>query len=378
MKSLGLKLPTSRSTASRWRSVRSALFALSLVACGSSKESDPVTTQNGNNAGSGNDPTGTGGIGGDGGSTGLPAGNDTDAGQSNPDVTIGTFNVELVAALPAVGDSTGSDAFTSMIGKVSTGPAPQGVIWEASDMQGDCALLVPRIPFCDPACGGGAVCVEDGQCTDYPTALDVGSVTVQGLHVDDGSTEFTMQPIGAARAYQPVGLSFEYPPFADGDPLHLAASGNDTSAFDIDGQGIAPLEVLTADGVPFARDQAVTLEWVPGATATAARVQVVVDISHHGGQTGEIDCDTSDSGSLEISADLVTQLLDLSYAGFPSLKITRVKTGSSSIAQGRVEFRTLSSSVLNIEIEGLTSCMDVGTSTECPDGQTCLQNHTCG
>jgi hypothetical protein len=362
-----------KSIAQHWRSAGSALFALNLVACGSSKASDPVTTPSGNNQ-AGTSSAGAAGTGGD--STGA-AGND-DAGSPNPEVTVGVFSVELVAAVPASGDSSGSDAFTSVIGKVSSGPAPLAVIWEPRDTQGDCTLLVPRIPFCDPACTGGAVCVEDGQCADYPTALDVGDVTVQGLHLDDGSSQFTMQPIGTARTYQPIGLSFEYPSFADGDPLSLTASGNDTAPFDIETQGIAPLEMLTEDGVPFDRDQPVVLEWVPGAAATAARVQVVVDISHHGGQTGEIDCDTSDSGSLEISAGLVTQLLDLSYAGFPSLKVTRGKAGGTRITQGRVEFRSLSSRVLNIEIEGLTSCEEVDSSAECPDGQVCLPNRTCG
>ncbi len=363
-----------KSITSHWRSACSALFALSLVACSASKESNPVTTQHGG-------PTNTAGNGGDSNGT---AGNTDDAvdasapDEQGSDTTIGSFSVELVAEVPASGDSSGNDAFTSVIGKVSTGPTPLAVIWETRDQQGDCTLLVPRIPFCDPPCSGGEVCVEDGQCAAYPAGLDVGSVTVQGLRLADGSTEFSMDPIGTARTYQPVGLSFEYPSFADGDPLNLAASGNDTAAFSVDTQGIAPLEMLSEDGVPFNRDQPVTLHWVPGATATAARVQVVVDISHHGGQTGEIDCDTSDSGSLEIAADLVTQLLDLSYAGFPSLKVTRIKAGSTRIAQGRVEFRTLSSSVLNIEIEGLTSCMEVDSSTECPDGQVCQPNRTCG
>lgn len=351
----------------------SALLVVSLAGCSSSTEPASTTQSNSNGGSDGNGSAANGGS----------ANGDVDASAQSPDITIGVFNVELVAAVPASGDSAGSDAFTSVIGKVSTGPTPVAVIWEASDTQGACTLLVPRIPFCDPACTGGAVCVENGQCADYPTGLDVGEVTVQGLHLDDGSTEFTMQPIGTARTYQPVGLSFAYPSFADGEALNLTASGNDTAAFSIDTQGIAPLEMLTEDGVLFARDQPVVLEWVPGAAATAARVQVVVDISHHGGQTGEIDCDTADTGSLEIAADLVTQLLDLSYAGFPSLKVTRVKTGTSTplsagSTQGRVEFRTLSSSVLSIEIEGLTSCMDVDSDTECPDGQVCQPNRTCG
>jgi hypothetical protein len=136
--------------------------------------------------------------------------------------------------------------------------------------------------------------------------------------------------------------------------------------------------MITADGVPFDRDQKVTLEWVPGAATIDSHIVVAVDISHHGGQTGEIDCDTSDSGSLEIAARLVTQLLDLNYAGFPHLTIARTTTAGTHIAQGRVELRISSAHTLSIEIAGLTSCMQVGDATECPMGQVCLANHTCG
>jgi hypothetical protein len=124
------------------------------------------------------------------------------------------------------------------------------------------------------------------------------------------------------------------------------------------------------------REQPVLLEWAPG--TAGARILVEVDISHHGGQTGQIDCVADDGGSLEIASGLVTQLLDLGYAGFPSLKITRTRIGSTQTERGTVELRTASSHVLSIEIEGLTSCTEVDSDAECPEGQLCLPNRSCG
>jgi hypothetical protein len=291
---------------------------------------------------------------------------------------VGAFTIDLTPAVAASANTSASEAYTAISGKVSTGPTPQAVVWEQRDQQGDCVLRVPRIPFCDPACTGGAVCVEDNTCADYPPGLNAGQVTLTGVATQAGDHSITLNPIGTSKTYQPIGVMLQYPPFAEGDAVSLQATGSDTAPFSIDGVGIAPLEVITADGVPFDRDQKVTLQWVAGAATIDSRIVVAVDISHHGGQTGEIDCDTSDSGSLDIAAALVTQLLDLNYAGFPRLTIARVATTGTTIAQGRVELRISSAHTLAIEIAGLTSCAQVGDATECPMGQVCLANNRCG
>lgn len=357
----------------------SLLAIVCALAC-SSSDDDPVASGAGSsNAGSSNAGSSSGGNGG--GSSGSTSNADSGAtagSSGDPNLTIGAFTIEMVAAVAASADTPETPAFTSLIGKVNSGATPQPVVWEETDRAGDCVLSVPRVPFCDPACSGGAVCVEDDTCSAYPTGLDAGTVSIGGVSTEDGADEISMTPLRPSNVYQPVGVTLSYPPFSDGAALSLSASGGDTAAFDIEGQGIAALEMITPEGVPFARDQAVVLEWVPGNAGTAARILVEVDISHHGGQTGQIDCDTSDSGSLEIDASLVTQLLDLNYAGFPELRVTRVATGSTVIDQGRVELRAVSSAVLPIEIEGLTSCMNVNSAEECPDGQVCLENRSCG
>jgi hypothetical protein len=93
---------------------------------------------------------------------------------------------------------------------------------EQALVDGDCALLTPRIPFCSAGCSS-AVCVEDGQCQAYPTAQSVGTVHASGLHTPSGATEFSMDPI--ANNYQPTE-TLPYPAFAEGDDLVFAASGS--------------------------------------------------------------------------------------------------------------------------------------------------------
>ncbi|HVJ15365.1 MAG TPA: hypothetical protein VM686_07990, partial [Polyangiaceae bacterium] len=53
---------------------------------------------------------------------------------------IGTFQVELAP----------SSSMTSILGKVSSGPSPAALAWDEAASSGDCKLLKPRVPFCDP------------------------------------------------------------------------------------------------------------------------------------------------------------------------------------------------------------------------------------
>jgi hypothetical protein len=87
-----------------------------------------------------------------------------------------------------------------------------------------------------------------------------------------------------------------------------------------------------------------------------------------------IECDTEDTGSLEISAALVTKLLDLGVAGFPTVIVTREAVGSVTIAPGRVDLIVSSVVEHAVQVSGLTSC---SADTDCPSGQTCQSDLTC-
>ncbi|MGK3995493.1 hypothetical protein [Sorangium sp. So ce1024] len=89
---------------------------------------------------------------------------------------------------------------------------------------------------------------------------------------------------------------------------------------------------------------------------------------------GELECTAEDTGSLELPASLVTQLLDLGVAGVPSILVARKAVGSTTIAQGRVDLVISSQVERPVEIAGLPSCHD---DSEFPEGQACQSDLTC-
>jgi hypothetical protein len=113
--------------------------------------------------------------------------------------------------------------------------------------------------------------------------------------------------------------------------------------------------------------QPTALTWVPPGQAGISRVQIVLEISHHGGYKGEIDCDVPDTGSFEIPATLVTALVNLGRAGYPTVGVTRHSTVAASAMPG-VKLRVLSYVERPVDT-GVISC-GIGESM-CPDGTTC-------
>ncbi len=87
-----------------------------------------------------------------------------------------------------------------------------------------------------------------------------------------------------------------------------------------------------------------------------------------------IECETADSGSLELDGALITELLDLGVAGFPTIIVTRESTGSVVTALGRIDLVLAAKIERAVTIAGLVSCTE---DADCPDGQTCQPNLTC-
>lgn len=292
----------------------------------------------------------------------------SDPSVGDPAVLAGTFLISLVAP-----DNTlGTAGYTSLVGKVADGPTPSTLIFTETSSSGACKLKKPRVPFCETACTGGAICVDDNKCQAYPVAKSVGTVRATGIRTAAGETEFTMDPIGGS--YQPGGASLPYPAFAEGAPLTLTSSGGAYAPFTLTASGIAPLELLTQQ-IPVAANQAVSLSWTPPGTAGASQIHVKLDISHHGGTKGMIECDTADSGSLTIAASLITDLVSLGTAGYPTIVVTRSATpGSAVIAPGRVELSVVSAVERAVQVPGVISCSD---SSQCTGGKTCQADLTC-
>lgn len=191
-----------------------------------------------------------------GGGTQTDAG--VDATLGDPDTFVGQFTVDLVAPVPATADTPAVLGFTSVLGVVYDRPQPQAILWDVTVTDGSCVLRLPRVPFCDPACGGSAVCVADGTCQPYATKQDVGTVHARGLMTTTGVSELDLTLL--AGNYQvPGALRLAYPAFAPGGAVELTAAGSAfTPAFALTGTGIAPL-VLTSADPALARDQPLTL-----------------------------------------------------------------------------------------------------------------------
>jgi hypothetical protein len=297
---------------------------------------------------------------------------DAGSGSGNPDALVGTFRVGLVAPVAAAAMTEAMPGRTAIVGTVSDGVAPVATILEVSASEGVCRLLRPRIPFCNTPCGGSAVCVADDTCRPYPKAQNVGTVLMKGIRTAAGATEFSMDAV--ANNYQPPSdVALLYPPFAEGADISVTTSGGAYAPFTVSARGIAPLELLTGT-VTVATNQPITLMWKPPANSSLAKIHLKLDISHHGGSKGEIDCDATDTGSLVVPAALVTQLVGLGVSGFPSFLLTRSAVGSTVIAAGRVDLIIFSDVERLVDIPDLVSCT---SDSVCPPGQTCQPDQKC-
>ena len=292
----------------------------------------------------------------------------TDGGTTSGDanVVVGTFSVTLH-------DAQGTNpAYAAVAGSVFDGPTLAATQLVKAATDGDCTLFTPYVPVCVTACGGTATCVADGVCHDNPTTEDVGTITLVGVADQAGTSPLTLTSVegnySAAGDQEPA-----YPPFAEGADVEVRATAGAAGAFSIHAKGIAPL-VLASATITVATNQPLTLSWTAAGPAATSTIHAHLDISHHGGLKGEIDCDTADSGSLTISAALVTQLVNLGYAGYPSVTVSRSAVGSTLSSLGLVELRLGEDLIRDVEIPGLVSCQGDG---DCPADQTCQTDLRC-
>jgi hypothetical protein len=203
----------------------------------------------------------------------------------------------------------------------------------------------------------------------------VGTVTVNGIETKDGETTFSLE-FFIASYDKPTDISLEYPPFAEGEMVTFTASGTETvPAFTLSASAISPIEVLN-ETITMEDGQPIHLQWTPPASPDNTTIFVAIDISHHGGTKGVIECDCEDNGSLEIAATLCDQLKARGVSGYPRLEITRKSVGTSEGAPADLVIESGVS--LELIIPGLISCPSPGDTTGCPPGQTCQADFKCG
>ncbi|MEO7776215.1 MAG: hypothetical protein ABIY63_01715 [Fibrobacteria bacterium] len=262
---------------------------------------------------------------------------------------------------------------TTILGSMFTGPTPLPQVWEETAKSGSCRLLVPRTPFCVTPCGSGAACIEDDKCQDYPDTLTVGPVTVKGLKTKSGPGSFIMKTEPEQSSYQVSDKdTLIYPPFAEGDSIVFSAAGNSSvSPFTMSVLGISPLQSLK-DSLTLEDGKPINLAWTPPAKAGNSTISVLVDISHHGGTRGLIECEGPDAGSLTIPAALVDKLKVLGISGYPKIELTRKAAGK--VSSGHALLSLESGSHVDVYIPGIISCED---NDGCPTGQECQVDLQC-
>jgi hypothetical protein len=287
---------------------------------------------------------------------------------SAPDVDLGGFTVTLVAGVPEGPLGPATPAHTTFFGKVFGAAVPETMNWTVADGSGGCNLLVPEVPYCSFACASDQACARNGTCMSYPTAQDIGEVRVMGLGAEQ------LIQAGPGNNYQlDAAASLEYPPFAERDTVTVEATGGALGALVLRAAAIAPL-VLGETSYAIAAGSPLTLTWTAGGVA-AARIKVHLDISHHGGTKGTLECDVADTGSLTIAATLVTKLVALGVAGFPSIAVTRISSGEASTQLGRVTLIITSPVDRSVTVFGVKSCT---ANSDCTLPQICRVNLTCG
>lgn len=325
---------------------------LGLIACGSSDDGDGAS--------------GAGGTSGGGGTSGT--------GGAAPEVELGVFGVQLIAPVAETATGAARAGSTTIIGSVGDKPETENKVWELDSESDDCQLLIPRVPFCDPSCRSTEVCVEDGMCVEQRAAIDVGTVTVSGVMTTAGESSATL--ISARNIYQNGTTTLPFPAFAEGDPITLAATGaGSIPAFEIESNGIAALEVIPRAEYVISGDTDLLLEWMVPSDPSTSRILVKLDISHHGGEKGKIECDTADDGELTVPKAMIADLIALGVAGFPTVKITRGADGVAQLPSGRVRLHVYQYDERAVTIPGVVSCE---SEAQCQSGETCLDNKTCG
>jgi hypothetical protein len=330
-----------------------AAFA-ALAACSSNDDSPGGA----GTAGSAGSPSSAGSSAAGSGATG--GGNHSGGGQSDPDAIVGTFQVQ--ALVDEMDPTTG---MTKIVGQVGDGPVPSSVVWTVIKTDGPCVLETPAAPFCEAGCGEN-VCVRENECQAYPTGHSVGAVTLTGVNLTTGGSSLKLNEF--AKAYQqPAGTSFAYPPFAAGDDIELSAAGGDYAAFDLAAKGVDPITFTSTD---FELDEgkAFDITWDAAADPKASEVYVKIDISHHGGIRGMIECHSDDTGSLTISGATMSGLIGLGVAGYPSVVLMRQSLDTAPIAPGRVKLEVSSRAERYVTVKGVESC---NVDEDCTGGKTC-------
>jgi hypothetical protein len=181
--------------------------------------------------------------------------------------------------------------------------------------------------------------------------------------------DLALEPTAPTVPSYQVVPTLPYPPCSEGAAVEAHAD-----AFDLAATCISALEVTSAVPIAVMTGQPMHLAWKPPGAGSASRIQIELEISHHGGYRGEIDCDVPDTGAFDIPEPLVTGLVALGRAGYPTVKVARRSIG---VASKQPQVKLILSSLSELEVDtGVISC-GADSSPPCPTGTTCQTDFTC-
>lgn len=247
--------------------------------------------------------------------------------------------------------------YTAFSGSVADGVVPVTILEQVGD-DGTCVLLRRNNPFCDPMCTPGQTCDFDGTCVPYPANHDVGVVTVTGL-----VQPVMVEPLAPTFSY--FDTSLMHPAFEPGAAIELSAEGGDYEAFVMHGIGVA-MVVPSAKEITLNAARAVPIEWTP--SGSDATLRLVMKVDQHGLTPVQLICESDDTGSMVISAEIIAQFVASGVTGFPSADYYLQTADSVDLAPGCVDFVVRSHVQTPLTVEGHTPCNGPG---DCPDGQVC-------
>lgn len=211
--------------------------------------------------------------------------------------------------------------------------------FQEGDKEGDCVVVRPKPFFCDPECPGDKFCNKDLECVPEPDRVDVGTVSFTGLN----------EPV----AIQPDGQfgyskwDFQGDPYDAGAQIELIAQGKDLEGFTLQGAGVARLEI-PYDEMSMAVGQPMSFTWTP--TDGPGVVFIEIDMTQHATDPVNLYCEVEDTGSLTVSANLMSQVVNSWQYGIPVANHFRRTIDSVDTSLGCVEFEVFHDKRVPIEI----------------------------
>lgn len=309
-----------------------------LVQACSSKEGD--SAQSGGAAGS------------SGGSSGGSSTSSGGGGATDSNGSLGTFQVTLN---PAVDQAA---PYTSVFGGIYAYPYPTDVIETSIASNSACNVYKFSRQACIETPCGSDVCVAPNVCKTQPSLVSVGDVTLDGV----GTSQLKLTAINNNYQYP---LDLPYPGISEGSPVTLNATGGTFAPFTVAAKGVASAAMKqTSYLITPGKD--LTLEWTPGA-AVGAKILITFNISKHGGSAGYMKCETTDSGSLTIPANLLQSLVDLGVAGYPELMFARRTSADATVSAGRIGLEVTALAKPPLSIYGYCSCFNNSDCGSCSD-----------